>query len=111
MSQNTPCPTTCDKNKLQPVNSTGASSTDIITAVKVTLDTMLGAIGDVAGPEGAEVAQGAQKLMDTGFSLWTAWNSVANPQESVKNSLHNDMVKLQVGRSGWMVINFRSMCA
>jgi hypothetical protein len=33
--------------------------------------------------------------MDTSFSLWSAWDSVINPQESIKNSLHNDIVKLQ----------------
>ena len=65
-----------------------------MNAVKVTLDNMLGAISDV--PEIGQLASGAKSLMDTGYSLWTAWDSVANPQTSIKNSLHNDLVKLQV---------------
>ncbi len=94
-AQNNPCPAICDTSKLQPVSQEGASTTDVLSAVKVTLDIMLGAITEV--PLIGELAAGAQMLMDTGYSLWTAWDSVANPQLSIKNSLHNDMVQLQVG--------------
>jgi hypothetical protein len=65
--------------------------------VKVTLDGMLSAIttwGDQE--EVAPVTEGVQALMDTGFSLWSAWDSVVNPQPSIRDSLHNDMVQLQV---------------
>jgi hypothetical protein len=64
--------------------------------VKVTLDGMLSAIttwGDQE--EVAPVTKGVQQLMDTGFSIWSAWNSVANPQPSIRDSLHNDMVQMQ----------------
>jgi hypothetical protein len=61
---------------------------------------MLGAITSWGGPEVGGVAGSVRSLMDTGFSLWTAWGSVANPQTSIKNSLHNDMVKMQVRDSG-----------
>jgi hypothetical protein len=56
---------------------------------------MLGAITKFGGPEVGGVSAGVQGLMDTSFSLWSAWGSVINPQESIKNSLHNDIVKLQ----------------
>jgi hypothetical protein len=66
-----------------------------LLAVRVTLDTMLGAITKFGGPEVGAVSAGVQGLMDTSFSLWTAWDSVINPQQSIKNSLHNDLVKLE----------------
>lgn len=66
-----------------------------VLAVKVTFDNMLGWITKLGGPEVAPISSGIQGLMDSGFSLWTAWNSVANPQQSIKNSLHNDLVKME----------------
>jgi hypothetical protein len=59
------------------------------------LDTILGGIASFGGPEVGGVVGSVKGLMDTGFSLWSAWNSVANPQTSIKNSLHNDLVQLQ----------------
>jgi hypothetical protein len=56
---------------------------------------MLDYIGKFGGPEVGGITGSVKGLMDTGFSLWSAWNSVANPQQSIKNSLHNDMVKME----------------
>jgi hypothetical protein len=66
------------------------------STVKVTLDTMLDGISKWGGEEVGGLAGSVRGIMDTGYSLWTAWSNVANPQTSIKNSLHNDMVKMQV---------------
>lgn len=92
-----PCPASCDANKLQKeANDPMASATDIGNAVKVTLDTILDGVAIFGDEEAQPIAKGVKTFMDAGFSLWSAWNNVANPQPNIRKSLHNDMVMLQV---------------
>jgi hypothetical protein len=64
------------------------------------LGNILDAVSNFGGEGQGGIPGSVKRVQDASFSLWSAWGSIANPQTSIKNSLHNDMLMMQVRGQG-----------